>query len=361
MLQSMLIKIRRHNMNSLNSLKWLPALRKTRSATLAGAIVLTMLAGGPCFAQKVTEVALSVSTYPATSVSLPYIAGIKLGVFEREGIKVTRISGSGGGGQTVRNVLSGEMSFGDVAVAAAAAAFTKGEKLVVIGGSTRAFSDIYFVSKKGSPVKTIADLRGKAVGYTSPGSASQAILELSLKKAGIDSREVKSRAMGGINESVTALLSGGLDAAVMMEPIYTQNSSPFQIVFRGGDYYPAFQQTVLITKESYLQQNPETVRRFLHAFQKAVDYVYKNPDESAKAWADETGIDLDVAKRVVNQYVKAKQWSVGFDLPAMQSVQESMRVTGVIKPNEKFAWRRLIVQDYLPAGMPVFNIADLEK
>src|SRR5690606_25928949 len=114
---------------------------KLKHHLLASGVLLGgMFAAGITYAQQTYDVALSVSAYPATSTSLPYIVGINRGVFEKEGINVVRISGSGGGGQTVRNVLSGDMAFGDVAVPAATAAFLKGEKLSIIGGATRSVS-----------------------------------------------------------------------------------------------------------------------------------------------------------------------------------------------------------------------------
>lgn len=322
-----------------------------------GVLLGGMFAAGITYAEQTYDVALSVSAYPATSTSLPYIVGINRGVFEKEGINVVRISGSGGGGQTVRNVLSGDMAFGDVAVPAATAAFLKGEKLSIIGGATRSVSDMYFVAKKGSPITTMDHLKGKSVGYTSPGSTTQAVLELSLMKAGIDLDEVTTRSLGGINENVSALLADGVDVAVMMEPNFSQRPDPFQIVFRAEDYYPRFQQTVIISRDEYLAENPEVAERFLAAYQAAVDYVIANPEESAKAWAEETGLDLDVVRPVVARYVDSEPWSAQLDEESLGAARSAMHLSGLLKDDTDFNWSEFINQDYLPPSIPKLDLA----
>jgi NitT/TauT family transport system substrate-binding protein len=235
----------------------------------------------------------------------------------------------------------------------------KGEKIAIIGGSVQSAGEIYYVAKKGSPIKTIQDLRGKTVGYTSPGSVTQAVLELSLNAAGMKSSDVNSRAMGGINEAITGLLAGALDATANLEPLFSKNPTPFQIVVRVGDYIPAFEQTVIITRREFLEQNPEAVRRFLKGFAASVDYIRKNPDAAAKAWAEESELDPKVTRSAIDVYLKNDQWNVGFRPEALYWVGQSMRVLNTVKPNEEVAWKDLIVQDYLPDGVRKIDLTKI--
>lgn len=50
-------------------------------------------------------------------------------------------------------------------------------------------AEINFVAKKGQGLGAIADLKGKAVAFTSPGSVTQGVLALSLEDAGIDPKD----------------------------------------------------------------------------------------------------------------------------------------------------------------------------
>lgn len=66
--------------------------------------------------------------------SVPYIVAMEHGFFAQEGIEITGISGSEGGGTTVRKVLTGDLAFGEVAPAAAAQAYAAGSPVVAVGG-----------------------------------------------------------------------------------------------------------------------------------------------------------------------------------------------------------------------------------
>jgi phosphonate transport system substrate-binding protein len=65
-----------------------------------------------------------------------------------------------------------------------------------------------------SPVKTVADLRGKSLALSSVGSTSgDALPRLALKKAGIEEKAVKLDYAGGHPEALLALANGKVDAA----------------------------------------------------------------------------------------------------------------------------------------------------
>jgi NitT/TauT family transport system substrate-binding protein len=316
----------------------------------AGTLLIGFLGG--VRAQDVVKIDVSVSGYPTNSPSPPYVVGRKLGVFKQNGIEIGKLSGAGGGGQTVRNVISGELAFGDVSPTSAATAFMKGEKVLIVGGGVRAPGDLIFVSKKESPIKTIADLRGKTVGITSKGSASEAALLLALKRAGIPIDEVDPRPMGGTSEAITGVLTGALDAAIDPEPLLSKDPAPYQVVIRVAEFIPAQQQTVLMTRQQYAQENPDVVRRFLRAYAAAVDFIDTNPEAAAKAWAEETELDPAVTRKVIEQYRSGKQWSVGLDAPGLSAIDEEMRLLGLVKSGEKIPWDAMIDQQYLPAGTP---------
>src|SRR5712692_5678716 len=70
-------------------------------------------------------------------------------------------------------------------------------------------------------IKTVKDLRGRKIGYTTPGSGSWALGNVYLKKAGLDpDKDVELVSLGGDNAVFyTALQSGRVDAIVSFEPI----------------------------------------------------------------------------------------------------------------------------------------------
>src|SRR2546427_8409170 len=70
-------------------------------------------------------------------------------------------------------------------------------------------------------VKAVKDLKGKKIGFTTPGSGTWALGNVYLKKAGLDpDKDVEFVSLGGDNAVFyTALQSGRVDAIVSFEPI----------------------------------------------------------------------------------------------------------------------------------------------
>lgn len=332
---------------------------------VASAAALGLLAG--CGSQETVEakddgfyeIPITVTHYPSLLYSVPYVVGMEKGFFEEEKIRLTEIAGSEGGGTTARNVVTGDLPFGEVATSAAAQARAQGSELVVVGGGVQSVAEINFVAPKGSGLGGIEDLAGRKVAYTSPGSVTQGVLALALDDAGIDPAEVESKPLGGIGEGLTALESGVVDAAANLEPVYSSNADPYEVVFWANDHIPEFQQTVIVTAQEIIDEQPELVEAFLRARAKAVEWVNANPEEAAALWAAEADIDEEVARAALTTVLKDDYYGVGFSEEGLSAVNREMEVIDLLPDGKPVAWDELIDPGMLPEGAPTVDPATI--
>ena len=70
--------------------------------------------------------------YGALLVSAPIAVALERGEFTKRGIEITGVLSSTGGGTTMRNLLVGELPFGEVGTAAVLAAYKQGANIPVI-------------------------------------------------------------------------------------------------------------------------------------------------------------------------------------------------------------------------------------
>ena len=172
-----------------------------RGAATALVLVLTLAACGDSGLTEGGEGGdVTVSNHTALLFSPPWIAALDQGLFEKNGVRVKQIVGSEGGGTTVRNVVSGGLPIGEVATTAAVTAFHAGADIRIVGGGVASSKDVCWVTRPDSKLDSIEDLKGKEVGYTSPGSVTQGLLALSLERSGVGVDNVKTRSMGGLTE-----------------------------------------------------------------------------------------------------------------------------------------------------------------
>jgi NitT/TauT family transport system substrate-binding protein len=299
---------------------------------------------------------VTVSNHPALLFSPPWIAAMDQDLFEKNGVHVSQIVGSEGGGTTVRNVVSGGLPIGEVATTAAVTAFHAGADIRIVGGGVASSRDVFWVTGPDSKLDSIEDLRGKEVGYTSPGSVTQGLLALSLERSGVGVDNVKMRSMGGLPEGLTALKNGDIAAAAILEPVFSEQveEEGWKPVFRASDYVPEFLSTVIITGPGVLQKDRRLVQRTIAARAQGIEFLKANPDRVARAWAKEAEIEPSSALKALRTVDPDEHWVVGLaSTKALETVAEEMRLIDLLPGGQRIDWSKLVVQDFVPADQRI--------
>ena len=115
---------------------------------------------------------------------MPFAVALEKGYFKDEGIDVTGIITSAGGGTSLRNMLAGGVPYGEVNPGVVIAAIQQGADLKIISDNVLTVAEFVWAVKQDSPINTIKDLKGKKIGYTNPRSTSQAPAQMLLLQRG---------------------------------------------------------------------------------------------------------------------------------------------------------------------------------
>src|SRR4051812_43589239 len=150
---------------------------------------------------------ITVTHWGSAFYGAPYAVAMAKGFFKKHGVDVTGILTSQGGGTSVRNTLAGDLPYGEVALPAAIEAINNGVPLKIIGAGVESVADILWMAKKGSPLHSIQDLKGKKVGFTAPGSVTNMLILMAFKAQGIDPKSVQLVPAGGIGANVSAVVN----------------------------------------------------------------------------------------------------------------------------------------------------------
>lgn len=157
--------------------------------------------------------------------------------------------------------------------------------------------------------------------------------------------------MGGLAEGLTALKNGDIDAAAILEPVYSEQLAEegWKPVFKASDYVPEFLSTVIISGPGVLQEDRALVEKTVAARAEGIEYLKRNPDRVAEAWAKEAEIKPCSAKKALETVDPEEHWVVGLDSPeALETVAEEMRLIDLLPGGQEIDWDRLVVQDFVP-------------
>ena len=160
-------------------------------------------------------------------------------------------------------------------------------------------------------IATIADLAGKKVAFEE-GSVSQFFINSLLLDAGMSQDDIELVNMTATDAGM-AFAAGRVDAAVTWEPALSQGAnSPNGHLLISSAETPGLIVDVIAVTDETLNEHREELAAFVRAWQRALDYLASNPDESYEimargvggwledpaAWAETlTGIEyIDLAK-----------------------------------------------------------------
>jgi len=132
--------------------------------------------------------------------------------------------------------------------------------------------------------KTIADLKGKKIGVTAPGSSTNVMVNFVLAKAGLKPSDVSIIGVGAAQGAVAAMRSGQIDAISNLDPVITllQRSGDLKIVSDTrivaeaekvfGGPMPA---GCLYAPQTFIDKNPATVQALANAIVRADKWIQR--------------------------------------------------------------------------------------
>ena len=307
--------------------------------------LLSLLIGGVARADSVV-----VTHWGSAYYGAPYAVAMEKGFFKQNGVDITGITSGAGGGTSVRNTLAGDLPFGEVALSATVQAIQHGEPLVMVCGGTDNVGDILWIAKKGSPLHSFDDLKGKRVAFTAPGSVTNMVLLMALQKHGWDRSAIQMVPAGDIGANLTSVLSGAVDTGMTGEPVWSENEDKLQPVFWAKDEAgDRITQNVCITTRDFAtsKEGAAKLRALLAARRDGVRYLYAHPDEAADITAKAYNGDPALYRKVFQHMIALHYWEEGsFDYQGMNRMMDGLRILGQIKGDVD--WSKMVDTSFLP-------------
>jgi len=287
-------------------------------APLASLALAAALTTGAAQAQKITVG----KTIGGDGFHIPTYIAMDQGFYAQEGLDVTFIAMTGKA--LVTAALSGNVDFVPIPSGGAQAALSGAEIRYVVGESLK--SQWTIVTPK--TVNKVEELKGKTIGYGRLGSADydegQAVLERFFKmQVGKDYKVISFQAEP---ERIAALINGDIQAALLSAPHAAKaEGAGMKVLLRTGDYMPRAGGAIWARK-SFVDQNPETVKKFIRAIAKAVMYFRANREGSVATLKRHLGIDNPKEAGLIWDELHD---AFGAELPAnlFREIFESRRLT----------------------------------
>jgi ABC-type nitrate/sulfonate/bicarbonate transport system substrate-binding protein len=229
------------------------------------------------------------------------------GFFEKNGLDVQVVLMSGAD-KSVMALVGGSTYSAAGAADAMISVVDQGLDLVAVGGVINGLTHMILGAKK---FKTYEDLRGATVGSSGLTSGTAFVLRKVLKAKGLEfPRDYKLLNVGGSGPALTALSSGGIDAAIVAIPLsYEAPELGLNVIGRVNEVIPDYQLTVLTFKRSWAEKNRPLMVRYMKSIAQAMRWLYDNKEAAVDFLAKEMKLKPQHARQGWEYYTENRIWN----------------------------------------------------
>ncbi|WP_120970885.1 ABC transporter substrate-binding protein [Comamonas sp. lk] len=314
-----------------------PPFISRRSLLGAGAALTGLTLAGTSLAAPVQgKIRLAGWSKPISEITNILVEPEK-GFFKAQGLELAYLPGAGGG-DAIRNMLSGQADVAFTDPGSFFMALDKGEKLVAI-------YDIYpqnvfnVVSLKSAGIHKPADLKGKKIGVYSLSSGTRQNLLVMLHQAGLKESDVTIVVTGLLN--FAPLMQGQVDATAATDTGLTVGlrKGIGEVNVMQVREHLNISSDMFVVREDVLREKKDLLKAFLKGYRDSAAWMMANPEEAAtlagKYAIDGTqrDINLDVIRlrNASSQPVQAGKPLGSFDIAALQKGADAYHALGLVQ------------------------------
>jgi NitT/TauT family transport system substrate-binding protein len=295
--------------------------------SVAAVLVASAVIADPALAQDKLRIGKSVPNswaFSATDV------GVQTGIFKQEGIELA-ISSFKGDAQMQAGLTAGAV---DVALGSGPGLGFRAKGVPAIGvaamyGAPRNLAVVVLAK---SPIKTIADLKGKRIGVTTGGSLTDWLSRELARQQGWGSDGMQVMPLGSVQARLAAMERGDLDAMVI------ESASGFEleelkrgrIVLDFGDIEKNFYTHVIFATDNMVDKRTDALRRFLRGWFKTIAFIRANKPETVKITSKAIDVRESIVNRIYDAQVGGFSGDGAWDPVAIEVIRKSLKDLGIL-------------------------------
>jgi NitT/TauT family transport system substrate-binding protein len=210
------------------------------------------------------------------------------GIFRKHGLESNLVY-MRSGTTAAQALLAGEIEFGHLSPAPMMAAWAQGADIAWVGTTIH---QMVFTLITDPSITKPADLKGKKIGITRIGSASDLALRTALEHLGMGTKDVAVMSMGGIPDILAGMKVAAVNGGILSPPTSTAaRDLGYRALVHIPDLGKEFTFSGIAAKRSFVQAQPDIIRSFMAAL-----------TDGAKIYKEENR----AAVRVLGKYLRAE-------------------------------------------------------
>jgi NitT/TauT family transport system substrate-binding protein len=256
--------------------------------------------------------------------------GIEARIFEQEGIEV-EVTSFRGDAQLQQALAAGSL---DVALGSGPGLGfrAKGAPAIGVAAMFGPPVNLALVLPFDTPIKTVADLKGKRIGVTTLGSLTDWLVRELSRQQGWGSDGIKILALGQMQARLAAIQRGELDGMV----IETATGYELEEVGKArnflqfGDIAKDFYTHVIFATDDMIEKRAELLRRFLRGWFRTVAFMRANRDFVVASESRTIEVKPAIAARIYDAQIGGFSADGAWSPVAIEVIRHSLKELGIL-------------------------------
>jgi NitT/TauT family transport system substrate-binding protein len=270
-----------------------------------------------------THVSVAYSNVAATI--LPLWIAKQTGIFEKHGLDVDLQYVASA--TSVAALVSGQMQLATVGLSETLGAIAGGADLVIIANQVPAYTYIFEVAPG---IQTAADLKGKSIGISRPGSSSDIGTRVVLKQFGLDpDKDVQLVQTGSVSDRAAAMKGGALQGAVAAPPdtLAVERLGWHPMFDLAAQHVPAVT-LGLVVQRAYRDTNQATVQAYVDALLEGIARVHSDRPLAIELLKTNLSLDAEEDLNATYDYYARQELMPSLPYPRPEQFADTIEILG---------------------------------
>lgn len=291
------------------------------------AAALTILSTGGAFALDVIRFGKSVPNSFAFGAAE---VGVQAKIFEQEGIDLQIMSFAGDA--RMQQAMAADSLDVSVGSGPSLGFRAKGAPTIGVAAMYGPPSNLCLTVLASSPIKTIADLKGKRIGVTTKGSLTEWLTKELSRQQGWGSDGIVVQALGQVPARLAAMERGESDGMVI------ESATGFELEAQGkgrnillfGDIAKHFYTHVIFATDEMVAKRPELLKRFLRGWFKTIAFMKANKDFTVKSEMKTVDVREEIVSKIYDTQIDSFSTDGAWDPVAIDVIRNSLKELGIL-------------------------------
>ncbi len=299
---------------------------------VAAAAAMTMASIGAASAQEVVKIGVQPATHPI------YIArelGLLAEVEKKHNVKFEWPLFSYGAPEN-QALAAGEIQLASAGMGPAIVAATR---LPVQLLAITVLEQTAILVAADSPIKSVAELKGKAIAHPGKGSQQYPLLVKALMDAGLSVDDVELYKTKG-SDVTTLIANGDVAAGITWDPHVSRalQTGKARVLIGAKDIMPIkaghYIGNGFYGRTDFIDSHKELVQDVINTLVVAIDFILAEPRKSAQMWSDATGLPIEVLNYSVDNKISVFNRDIAPAKETIDAYTKFLKEAGILKPDD---------------------------